>query len=36
MFNKPSLKPNKSNDYDWLVKVIILGDSGVGKTNLLT
>lgn len=26
----------KSNDYDWLVKVIILGDSGVGKTNVLS
>lgn len=22
--------------YDWLVKVIVLGDSGVGKTNILT
>ena len=30
------MKPNKSTDYDWLVKVIILGDSGVGKTNILT
>ena len=27
----------KSNqEYDWLVKVIILGDSGVGKTNILS
>ena len=22
-------------DYDWLVKVIIIGDSGVGKSNIL-
>lgn len=22
-------------EYDWLVKIIILGDSGVGKTNIL-
>lgn len=33
---KPNMKPNKATDYDWLVKVIILGDSGVGKTNILT
>jgi GTPase SAR1 family protein len=26
----------KSQDYDWLVKVIILGDSGIGKTNILS
>ena len=25
----------KSNDYDFLIKVLIIGDSGVGKTNLL-
>ena len=22
-------------DYDWLVKILIIGDSGVGKTNIL-
>lgn len=33
---KQSLKPVKTTDYDWLVKVILLGDSGVGKTNILT
>lgn len=26
----------KSNQHDFLAKVIIIGDSGVGKTNLLT
>lgn len=25
----------KATDYDWLVKVIIIGDSGVGKSNIL-
>lgn len=24
-----------SNDYDWMIKVIIIGDSAVGKTNML-
>lgn len=33
---KPNMRPNKPADYDWLVKVIILGDSGVGKSNILT
>ena len=27
---------SKSNEHDFLAKVIIIGDSGVGKTNLLT
>ena len=26
----------KNSDYDFLAKVIIIGDSGVGKTNILT
>lgn len=26
--------PSKSS-YDWLVKILIIGDSGVGKTNIL-
>lgn len=25
----------KTNAYDWLVKILIIGDSGVGKTNIL-
>jgi len=25
----------KPDNYDWLVKLIIIGDSGVGKTNIL-
>ena len=25
----------KQNAYDWLVKILIIGDSGVGKTNIL-
>jgi GTPase SAR1 family protein len=24
------------NDYDYLFKVVLIGDSGVGKSNLLT
>lgn len=26
----------KQNQYDYMVKLIIIGDSGVGKTNILT
>ena len=26
---------NKIKDYDYIVKVVILGDSGVGKTSVL-
>ena len=26
----------KENMYDYMVKLIIIGDSGVGKTNILT
>lgn len=29
-------KSNNTQDYDWLVKVIVIGDSGVGKTNILS
>jgi len=25
----------KEPGYDWLVKLLIIGDSGVGKTNIL-
>ena len=25
----------KDHSYDWLVKLLIIGDSGVGKTNIL-
>ena len=25
----------KDNNYDWLIKLLIIGDSGVGKTNIL-
>jgi Ras-related protein Rab-8A len=25
----------KESNYDWLIKVLIIGDSGVGKTNVL-
>lgn len=25
----------KDNEYDWIFKLLIIGDSGVGKTNLL-
>jgi GTPase SAR1 family protein len=40
MSNKPSaangMKPRKEEDkYDFLVKVVIIGDSAVGKTNIL-
>lgn len=28
-------KSTNPEKYDWMVKVIILGNSGVGKTNLL-
>ncbi len=31
--NKPKVEVN---DYDYAVKLIIIGESGVGKTNLLT
>lgn len=27
---------SKSDKYDFMIKVIIIGDSGVGKTNLIT
>jgi septin family protein len=26
----------KRNNYDWMAKIIIIGDSGVGKTNFIT
>ena len=34
--SKPDFRSKRPEQYDWLVKVIILGDSGVGKTNILT
>ncbi|EGR34812.1 Rab8-family small gtpase, putative [Ichthyophthirius multifiliis] len=30
-----SRQPQKDTEYDWLVKLLIIGDSGVGKTNIL-
>ena len=38
-FLSPSLslkKKNKKNSYDYLFKVVLIGDSGVGKSNLLS
>lgn len=26
---------NKRENYDWLIKILMIGDSGVGKTNVL-
>lgn len=26
---------NKKEAYDWLIKLLLIGDSGVGKTNIL-
>ena len=26
---------NKDNTYDWIIKLLIIGDSNVGKTNML-
>lgn len=26
---------NKKENYDWLIKLLLIGDSGVGKTNIL-
>ena len=35
--NLNSLKCNKrDSSYDYMAKLIIIGDSGVGKTNILT
>lgn len=36
--NKKSIRNchGKENLYDYMVKLIIIGDSGVGKTNILT
>lgn len=31
-----SVTPIKRDNYDYLVKILILGDSSVGKTNILT
>ena len=29
------MNTQKDHSYDWLVKLLIIGDSGVGKTNIL-
>ena len=29
------MKPKKKSDCDYMVKAVIIGDSGVGKTNIL-
>ena len=29
------MKPGESKNYDYMAKVLIIGDSGVGKTNIL-
>jgi Ras-related protein Rab-8A len=29
------MKPGTDKNYDYMVKVLIIGDSGVGKTNVL-
>lgn len=34
-FQISSMNTQKDNTYDWLVKLLIIGDSGVGKTNIL-
>ncbi len=36
--NKKSIRNinGKQSTYDYMVKLIIIGDSGVGKTNILT
>jgi GTPase SAR1 family protein len=33
--NKKDVQSPKDNTFDYLRKVIIIGDSGVGKTNIL-
>ncbi len=32
---KKAVAKKDNNFYDWLVKLLIIGDSGVGKTNIL-
>jgi len=29
------MQKQKDTEYDWIFKLLIIGDSGVGKTNLL-
>ncbi|KAM3142165.1 hypothetical protein pb186bvf_005819 [Paramecium bursaria] len=36
MYSDDKAKSGNSIDFDWLAKVIIIGDSGVGKTNILS
>ena len=36
MYSDDKPKSGNSIDFDWLAKVIIIGDSGVGKTNILS
>lgn len=33
--DKKDVPPTKNTAFDYLMKVIIIGDSGVGKTNIL-
>ena len=30
------IKPNQAFDYDYLIKLVVVGDSGVGKSQLVS